>query len=51
MSLLEKPYGARYDVFAYRIHTGAHPARIAYGAWAQARPGCASGTAAGPGDG
>ncbi|MGI9002435.1 MAG: AMMECR1 domain-containing protein [Pseudonocardia sp.] len=34
-----EPYAARYDVFADRIHTGAHPARIAYGAWTKARAG------------
>jgi orotate phosphoribosyltransferase/AMMECR1 domain-containing protein len=35
----EEPYTARYDVFADRLHTGAHPARIAYGAWVKARAG------------
>jgi orotate phosphoribosyltransferase/AMMECR1 domain-containing protein len=35
----DEPYLARYDVFADRMHAGAHAARIAYGAWAKARAG------------
>ncbi|MFD2089973.1 AMMECR1 domain-containing protein [Blastococcus deserti] len=35
----DEPYLARYDVFADRLHTGAHAARIAYGAWIKARAG------------
>src|SRR4051794_14997643 len=35
----EEPYLARYEVFADRLHAGAHPARIAYGAWVKARAG------------
>jgi orotate phosphoribosyltransferase/AMMECR1 domain-containing protein len=38
----EEPYAARYDVFADRLHTGAHPARVAYGAWVKARAGLRS---------
>ena len=34
-----EPYGGRYDPVADRVHTGAHPARIAYGAWVLARAG------------
>lgn len=37
----DEPYGGRYDPAADRIHAGAHPARIAYGAWALARAGLA----------
>lgn len=35
----EEPYLARYEVVADRLHAGAHPARIAYGAWVKARAG------------
>ncbi|WP_448627780.1 AMMECR1 domain-containing protein [Geodermatophilus sp. URMC 64] len=35
----DEPYLARYAVFADRLHSGAHPARIAYGAWVEARAG------------
>jgi orotate phosphoribosyltransferase/AMMECR1 domain-containing protein len=35
----DQPYGVSYDVFADRVHAGAHPARTAYGAWALARAG------------
>ena len=32
---------ARYEVFADRLRTGSHPARLAYGAWVKARAGLA----------
>jgi len=35
----DEPYLARYDVFADRLHAGAHVARVAYGAWVKARAG------------
>jgi hypothetical protein len=35
----DEPYLARYEVFADRLHAGAHAARIAYGAWVKARAG------------
>jgi orotate phosphoribosyltransferase/AMMECR1 domain-containing protein len=35
----DEPHPARYDVFADRLHAGAHPARVAYGAWVKARAG------------
>lgn len=37
----DEAYLARYDVFADRLHTAAHAARIAYGAWVKARAGLA----------
>nr|WP_246323904.1 AMMECR1 domain-containing protein [Petropleomorpha daqingensis] len=35
----DEPYLVRYEVFGNRLHAGAHPARIAYGAWVKARAG------------
>jgi orotate phosphoribosyltransferase/AMMECR1 domain-containing protein len=37
-----EPYLSRYEVFGNRLHAGAHPARIAYGAWVKARAGLAA---------
>ncbi len=41
--VVEGPPTVRYEVFADRLRTGLHPARLAYGAWIKARVGLRSG--------